>query len=250
MSLPRLFPLPNTIFPPHLAPTLVPALSLDLLPAPTALTMADNLATLCNADTFSSLSLPGATVLSIVATLVTGFNADSPAIARFSQPAVSLTDATFCNITVTYTHPGKEDQIFVETWLPISSSSSPPPLSNTSTPDRGSSAASTDTNGQWNGRLQAVGGGGWVAGRSLMSYMGMYGALADGYATTTTDAGLPHGTAEGESWALLSPGHVDMNKLQNLASVSLDDEVGPLSLPCSCLQSPGARRIWYAVFLR
>lgn len=198
--------------------------------------MAENLATLCNADTFSSLSVPGAMVLSIVATLVTGFNADSPAMARFSQPAASLSDATFCNVTVSYTHPGQEDQILVETWLPISSSSSsPPPLSNTSTPDRGSSVASTDTNGQWNGRLQAVGGGGWVAGRSLMSYLAMYGALADGYATTTTDAGLPHGTAEGESWALLSPGNVDINKLRNLASVSLDDEVSPLS---QCIHYP------------
>lgn len=52
----------------------------------------------------------------------------------------------------------------------------------------------------------------------------MNGALADGYATITTDAGL--GSAfEPSGWALNSPGNVNLYNLQNLASVSLEDEV-------------------------
>ncbi|CAI4219746.1 unnamed protein product [Parascedosporium putredinis] len=69
----------------------------------------------------------------------------------------------------------------------------------------------------------AVGGGGWVAGRSEPFYGAMSGAVGDGYATMATDAGL--GTAQDASaWALLSPGNVDLYTLQNLASVSLEDE--------------------------
>ncbi|KAH7024653.1 Tannase/feruloyl esterase [Microdochium trichocladiopsis] len=189
--------------------------------------MSDNLPGLCIADTFSSLSLLGAEILSTVATLVTGFTAESPAIFRMTQPGTVLSDATFCNITVSYTHPGQNDEVFVETWLPISSSSEAG--NNTSTAGGPPAPPTTGAplGGAWNGRLQGVGGGGLVPGRSLLSYMAMYGALADGYATVTTDAGLPQGVGPGDpssSWALLSPGNVNLYKLQNLASVSLDDE--------------------------
>lgn len=67
-----------------------------------------------------------------------------------------------------------------------------------------------------------VGAGGLQA--TSLSYANMNGAIADGYATITTDAGL--GTAtELSGWALLSPGNVNMYNLKNLASVALNDEV-------------------------
>jgi hypothetical protein len=152
----------------------------------------------CTPATFKGITLFGGEVLSVGASLVTNYSASVPSNRRFTQPSVEVENATFCNVTVTYTHPGQGDSIIVEAWLP---------------PDE-----------EWNGRLQAVGGGGFVAGRFGDSYTAMSGAVGDGYATITTDAGL--GSAPDPiSWALLSSGNVNLYNLQNLASVSLDDEV-------------------------
>ncbi|KAJ8121127.1 hypothetical protein ONZ43_g2343 [Nemania bipapillata] len=158
--------------------------------------MYSSLATACVPATFSSLSLFGGEILSIEATLVSNYSASVPSAYRYTAPSVQLTNATFCNVTVAYTHPGQGDNIYVESWLPADS---------------------------WNERFLAVGGGGWVAGRFFLSYAGMQGALADGYATITTDAGL--GAAmDPSSWGQISPGNVNLYNLQNLATVSLNDE--------------------------
>ncbi|KAK1471703.1 tannase and feruloyl esterase [Colletotrichum abscissum] len=150
----------------------------------------------CAATTFSAPSLLGANFISLEASLVTNFSGPIPAEWRFSQPAVEIHNASFCNITVSYTHPGHSDVVNVETWLPTE---------------------------DWNGRLQAVGGGGWRAGRMLLSYTTMAGAIADGYATVTTDSGL--GDAMGpDSWALISPGNSNLYALQDLGSQTLYDE--------------------------
>ena len=153
---------------------------------------------LCLPATFGNIALFGGEVLSVGATLVTNYNASVPSSRRFTQPSVEVQNATFCNITVTYTHPGQGDTIIVEAWLPPAE--------------------------EWNGRLQAVGGGGFVAGRYDDSYTAMSGAVGDGYATITTDSGL--GSApDPSSWGLLSPGNVNLYYLQNFASVTLEDEV-------------------------
>ncbi|KAI0546545.1 Tannase/feruloyl esterase [Xylaria curta] len=150
----------------------------------------------CVPDTFGSLNLFGVEIISLEATLISNYSASIPAAYRFTAPSVQLTNATFCNVTVAYTHPGQNDNIYVEAWLPTEN---------------------------WNERFQAVGGGGWVAGRFYLSYAAMQGALADGYATITTDAGL--GSAmDATPWAQISPGNVNLYNLQNLASVSLNDE--------------------------
>jgi hypothetical protein len=159
--------------------------------------MALSLSTACTPATFGLPVVFGAKILSMEANLVTNYTTFVPDAYRFTQPSVAVQDANFCNVTVSYTHPGQGDKIFVEAWLPVDN---------------------------WNGRFQAVGGGGWVAGRFAFSRASMAGAIADGYATITTDAGLGDAT-DAQPWALLSPGNVNLYNLQNLGSVSLNDEV-------------------------
>ncbi|KAI9151404.1 putative feruloyl esterase [Paramyrothecium foliicola] len=158
--------------------------------------MAGSLRDLCVTATFHGLTIPAAEILAINAALETNVSMEIPDSLRFTQPSVSLTNASFCNVTVTYTHPGQDDRIGVETWLPLDG---------------------------WNERLQSAGGGGSIAGRFGGTYANMYGALADGYATSTTDAGLPP-DLDTSSWAHVSPGNVNLYNLQNLGSISLGDQ--------------------------
>lgn len=167
--------------------------------------MTPSLSNACIPATFGLPSIFGAEILSLTANIVTNYTASVPDAYRFTQPSTEVTNATICNVTVSYTHPGQDDNIFVEAWLPVD---------------------------KWNGRFQAVGGGGWVAGRFFMSYSAMAGAIADGYATITTDAGLGS-AADASPWALLSPGNVNLYNLDNLGSRSLDDEV---SAKARCLE--------------
>ncbi|KAI1493689.1 Tannase/feruloyl esterase [Biscogniauxia mediterranea] len=149
----------------------------------------------CTPSTFSP-TLFGADILSVQASLVSNYSASVPAAYRLTAPSIEVRNLIFCNVTVTYTHPGTDDSVNVEAWLPTEN---------------------------WNDRLVAVGGAGWAAGRYVVGYSAMAGAAAEGYATITSDAGL--GSAiDTAPWALLSPGNVDLYKLQNLASVSLNDE--------------------------
>ncbi|MEU9044931.1 MULTISPECIES: tannase/feruloyl esterase family alpha/beta hydrolase [unclassified Kitasatospora] len=94
----------------------------------------------------------------------------------------------YCEVTVTITHPGDNDHAKVRTWLPLSG---------------------------WNGRFQAVGGSAYAAGDNNV---GLGTAVKNGYAGTTTDAGL--GDAIDVSWALNGKGQVNTALLENLASRS------------------------------
>lgn len=152
----------------------------------------------CQPSKFLPLSVFSAEIISLEAVPIANYTVSAPSTLRLTQPSIEKDNVSFCNITVTYTHPGQNDSIGVETWLPL----------------------------DWNERLQAVGGGGWVAGRFIVSYKNMEGAVADGYATVTTDAGI--GATADLSWGLLSEGNVDLYDIQNFASVSLVDEVSPV----------------------
>ncbi|KAL1837174.1 hypothetical protein VTJ49DRAFT_4184 [Mycothermus thermophilus] len=160
-----------------------------------------SLAASCRPSTFSNITFFGGEVLDIQATLITNYTAYAPEALRLTAPAVTLTEATFCNVTIAYTHPGQDDRLTVETWLPVE-------------------------NPGWNGRLEAVGGGGWAAGRLAgFSYGTMTGALADGFATTTTDGGVSSENGfDPSSWVLNSPGNVNWLDLNNFAFVSLKEQ--------------------------
>jgi len=132
----------------------------------------------CNVDTLPTPEVFGASIISISATQVNNSTLSSP-------------PTTFCNVSITYTHPGQNDRLNVWVWLPNS----------------------------WNGRFQGVGGGGYTTG---LVPANIIGAVARGYAAVTTDGGHAS-TAPTASWGLLSPGNVNLYNLQNFASVSLND---------------------------
>ncbi|MFE4453281.1 tannase/feruloyl esterase family alpha/beta hydrolase [Streptomyces sp. NPDC056796] len=94
----------------------------------------------------------------------------------------------FCQVTVTLTHPGDNDHAKVRTWLPASG---------------------------WNGRFQAIGGSAYGAGDGGV---GLGTAVKNGYAATTTDAGV--GDVLDTGWALDGKGRVNTPLLKNFASRS------------------------------
>ncbi|KAH7303832.1 Tannase/feruloyl esterase [Stachybotrys elegans] len=149
----------------------------------------------CSSGTFTAPALFGAEILGLKASTVQNFTRYVSDQEFAHNPEVFVQDAAFCNVTVTYTHPGQNDVIIVETWLPF----------------------------EWNGRLQAVGGGGWTTGRTELTQSMMAGALSTGYATSTTDGGFGHSQTP-IPWALLSPGNVNLYALQNMGSVTLRDQ--------------------------
>ncbi|KZM28753.1 hypothetical protein ST47_g104 [Ascochyta rabiei] len=129
----------------------------------------------CVASALSTPSVYGASVLTIDAV----------------ESTLESTSISFCNVTLTYTHPGQDDLIKV--WLGLPSA--------------------------WNGRFQGVGGGGWATG----SPSEMVPAISRGYAAVSTDGGHDALGQTADYWALLSPGNVNLYALQNFASVALND---------------------------
>lgn len=145
---------------------------------------ASDLQARCTPDALQLPEFRGAEVLGIQA---------SPALDYFSKVAQSTYD--FCNVTVTYTHPGWDDTINLHVWLPLQG---------------------------WNGRFLGTGGGAWSTG---------YGAIAmedpdyRGFTTAFTDGGHVHDNSlsADPTWAHSSPGNVNWHLLQDFASASLYD---------------------------
>ena len=104
----------------------------------------------------------------------------------------TLYPISFCNITVTYTHPGYNDKVRVTLWLPSSSA--------------------------WNGRFQGTGGGGFTVGFGSLA---LYSPVFRGFAAASTDGGVPSG--DPNDWALSSEGNVNLNTLHTYSSTALAD---------------------------
>jgi feruloyl esterase len=85
-----------------------------------------------------------------------------PAAANAAQAPLQL--PAYCRIAATL-KPNSDSEIGVEVWMPVAG---------------------------WNGKFEAVGGGGWAG---AMSYGAMALALQDGYATASTDTGHKGGNA-------------------------------------------------------
>ncbi|KAF1845161.1 tannase and feruloyl esterase [Cucurbitaria berberidis CBS 394.84] len=153
---------------------------------------------LCSPLSFPSVDLPNIEVLALTAIPRENYTyIPSTAPPPFSTP---ITGLNFCNVTVSYTHPGWNDTIVTSIYLPAKN---------------------------WNGRYQAHGGGGWVTGGSGTLFTGFMSALADGFAVSTTDGGhiSDFAALAGPTmpWALTSPGNVNWPLLVDFAYVALHD---------------------------
>ncbi|KAK8862085.1 feruloyl esterase [Apiospora arundinis] len=147
-------------------------------------------------------TLAGAEFLAVEAHVVANYSIPTPpGFSSSNQDYPAGTPAqTFCNVTVTHTHPGQNDRINTYIWLPLGGDGDGVP---------------------WNGVLQSVGGGAFQTGQWIWSHAG---AVSEGYAVVSTDGG--HSTenfGDPSTWALASEGNVDLYALQNFASVALRD---------------------------
>ncbi|PVH69649.1 feruloyl esteras-like protein B precursor [Cadophora sp. DSE1049] len=143
----------------------------------------------CVASAFSYPSLFGAQFLSLTAAAIQNFTVVSPQ--GDSHLARNLTGLEFCNVTISYTHPGQDDIVNVQIWLPTT----------------------------WNGRFMGTGGGGYVTGKFAPS---LGNAVSQGFSAGSTDGGHS-ANAPTASWALASPGNINWALVQDFASISLND---------------------------
>ncbi len=107
-------------------------------------------------DALAALKLPDTTIT--LARAVEAGTCAPPASGSAQAGGLMTTLPAFCRVAVTL-KPSSDSDIKVEVWLPASG---------------------------WNGKLQAVGNGGWAG---TISYPAMAQALRRGYATTSTDTG-------------------------------------------------------------
>lgn len=153
----------------------------------------------CTPSTFQYPVLQGAEFLSLQTNYIANYSGFIVNGYYPGHPNVNVTDASFCNVSLSYTRPGQDNIILAQVWLP------------------------TD----WNGRMQGIGGGGFGAGVYDTVFQGMYAAIGEGYATVTNDAGLTQSdgvvNVTNPQWALTSVGNVNLYDLQNFGSISLND---------------------------
>lgn len=178
-----------------------------------------NLTAQCASWSLPSPTLFGAEILNVTSSVVSNYTAEfMPPTFFNSDPPLygEATNLSFCNVTVTYTHPGQGDTINVNVWLPLSVADNSSPSSSSS------SSLSNTTSPEWNGLFLSIGGGG--LSMCLPDFVS-HTSLAQGYAISKTDGGhVPaYWDYATESWAMLSEGNVNLYALQNFGSVALHD---------------------------
>ncbi|KAK6585644.1 hypothetical protein PZA11_002371 [Diplocarpon coronariae] len=136
----------------------------------------------CKAPAFDFPILPGAEFVTLRTTEVTDY--------PHSDGSASL---SFCNVTLTYTHPLQRDFITVQVWLPTKN---------------------------WNGRFLGTGGSAYATG---VFDKALAPAIELGYSAASTDGGHKFEELSAESWAHASPGNINLYLLQDFASVSLNE---------------------------
>ncbi|KAK8134302.1 hypothetical protein PG984_006314 [Apiospora sp. TS-2023a] len=167
--------------------------------------------TTCQPESIIFPKLTGAEFLAVEAHAIVNYSTSTPqAFAIVKDYPSGTPPQTFCNITVTHTHPGQHDRIHTYIWLPL-------PL-----PNGGIDGGDTIVVGvPWNGVMMSLGGGGFQTSLGIWNHAS---AVSEGYAAVSTDGGhTMEKLGDPSTWALVSEGNVDLYALQNFASVSLRD---------------------------
>ncbi|PNP82874.1 hypothetical protein FNYG_03751 [Fusarium nygamai] len=133
--------------------------------------------------------VPGATIRSVKSRIYRDHSV--PAL-----PPTLLQDVThlnICEVNVTLSHWNEDDTVLVQTWLPLDN---------------------------WNFRYLAIGGGAWAAG---LGQFDLALPASQGYAVSSTNAGLSGNPVDPSDWALKPDGTVNYGLLENFASRSVHD---------------------------
>jgi feruloyl esterase len=123
-------------------------------------------------EDIKTLKLANTTITAAETVAAGAFKQPGPGGAKGKQNPAFRNLASFCRVAATLS-PVADSSIQIEVWMPLSAA--------------------------WNGSLQSVGNGAWAGS---ISYPAMATALADGYATASTDTGHPDGNS-----ANFVPGH-------------------------------------------
>lgn len=149
---------------------------LNLIQSSLVLSLISSFANALTCSSINNIKVPGAKVLSITGVTRTNVSVEASSV----DPSVS--GINICDVTLVLTHPGANDTVTVEIWLPISG---------------------------WNGRFQATGGGGFSVG---LGPSALGPAVAQGYSAGSTDGGnlgagfelLPNALVDGHlNWPLV-----------------------------------------------
>jgi hypothetical protein len=149
----------------------------------------------CETSAFTPPEIPGTKITNLQVATTRNYAPWPYAPGALTAPERPI---DFCNVTLTYTHPGWNDEVNVYVWLPLNES-------------------------EWNDRFLSTGGGGWAAGFEG----GLAPAVGLGYAAAMTDAG--HATvgkpnaAVRDDWLLHEPGVLNLPLLYDFAYVAVED---------------------------
>lgn len=158
----------------------------------------------CEATAFAHPDVFGTRVVSLSAAPVVNDSlafeeGDVPGIPTL--PGAKVDGLDYCNVSITYTHPGLNDSINVMIWLPLKS--------------------------HWNRRFMGIGGGGFNTGYSA-DFSFPYSGIGANFSTMWTNGGHEYPSRSNPwpdpaPWGLASPGVVDFNALSNFASLALHE---------------------------
>ncbi|RMZ80127.1 hypothetical protein DV737_g3196, partial [Chaetothyriales sp. CBS 132003] len=155
----------------------------------------------CSKSVIKLAPIEGLDVVSLQTQLVYNDSVETPEGFYWNNYAKKASGLNFCQVSVTYGHSGQNDAgIKTIMMLPLE---------------------------DWNGRIQGVGGGGFIAG----TFPGpMKAALSEGYAVVSTDAGVSVAgmptlglSNSVVHWGLLSKGNPNLVQLQNFASRAISE---------------------------